>query len=95
MKSRTGVVEERCPLIRLPAAISTTQEPSLTKREGRHSMYEVELSDEHVGSTYTHVDLLDSFQSHQVFSSFPGFPFFTGRLGLRHRSRCFSDLRIQ
>jgi hypothetical protein len=53
------------------------------------------LSNGRLGNANTHVNLFYSFQSHQVFSSLFGFPLFSGSLGFRHRSRCFSNLRIQ
>ena len=43
----------------------------------------------------THVDLFDSFQTHQIFSSLFCFPLLTSCLSIWDGSRCFSDFRIQ
>ena len=61
MKLKTGEVEKYCQPIRLPTVISTAQEPSRTKREGRHSMNEEALSNGQPGNANTHVNMFNSF----------------------------------
>jgi hypothetical protein len=95
MKSKIGEAEEHFQPKRLRAAASATRAPSLTKLAGQHSADKQEMSMKHLMAKKTHVDLFNSFQTHQVFSPLFCFPFLRGCFRLHHCSGCFSNLGIQ